>query len=509
MLDVTSILSVGVALLLGYVMVNRAGKHQPLEPPLISSSIPVIGHLAAFIYYGLEYFASQSAKTPLSAFSLDMLFNKVYVIKSPELVSAVRRNHRSMSFEPLFTRTAECAGGITGHGLELLRGKESQGQGLGHHTVTTMRPTLLGEGLDELNTKMMECVQQSVKELRAHRGKIDLYEWCTLAMTIASTDAIYGPLNPYKEKKNRDSYWEIENNLSYLMMGFAPWLIARKAWKGREQLSNAFLEYYKADGHLNSSRLAYTRWETQLDGGAKLEDIARLEAIMGLGILSNTVPTCYWAIFDLFSRPELLKQTRDEIRQYALSVNSEGLHTVDLATVQEKCPLLLACLQETLRIRSNSAQLRVIFEDTMLSESCLVKAGSILVMPSAVINRSVSAWGNDPDSFDPQRFIDPEGRRTKASGFMSFGTSPHICAGRHFATGEIIALMTMLILQFDICPVGGEWVEPPINVNAVAASLSPPMGQTSATMSEREEFKGVKWDYRLTPGKGRHGLIIG
>jgi hypothetical protein len=59
MLDTTLILSVGLAVLLGYVVFNRKDKHQPLEPPLISSSIPVIGHLVAFIYYGLEYFPSQ------------------------------------------------------------------------------------------------------------------------------------------------------------------------------------------------------------------------------------------------------------------------------------------------------------------------------------------------------------------------------------------------------------------------------------------------------------------
>jgi hypothetical protein len=59
MLDVTLVLSAGLALLLGYLVVNRQGKHQPLEPPLIPSPIPVIGHLAAFIYYGLQYFPSQ------------------------------------------------------------------------------------------------------------------------------------------------------------------------------------------------------------------------------------------------------------------------------------------------------------------------------------------------------------------------------------------------------------------------------------------------------------------
>jgi hypothetical protein len=136
-----------------------------------------------------------------------MLFNKVYVIKSPELVSAVKRNHRSMSLEPLLNRTAQYAGGIKGRGLELLQGKESQGQGLGHHTVTMMRPTLLGEGLDTMNSKMMECVQRSVEELRSQCGTVDFYAWCTHAMTIASTDAIYGELNPYKQRKARDSYW--------------------------------------------------------------------------------------------------------------------------------------------------------------------------------------------------------------------------------------------------------------------------------------------------------------
>lgn len=31
----------------------------PLEPPLIHSKVPVIGHLVAFIHYGIEYFSMQ------------------------------------------------------------------------------------------------------------------------------------------------------------------------------------------------------------------------------------------------------------------------------------------------------------------------------------------------------------------------------------------------------------------------------------------------------------------
>jgi len=473
-----------------------------------------------------------SAKTLLPAFTMDMLFNKVYVIQSPKLVSAIRRSQRTMSFEPLVTSTAKCVGGINGPGLELLREKVSKGKGLGHHTIVALRPTLLGDGLDQMNKTMVDCLHHSVQELKSHDGVLDLYDWCSLVTTIASTDAVYGPLNPYKQIKARHSYWyssaslnplirssnivrtdqvyrEIEKNLSSLMIGIAPWVVARKAWKGREYLAKAFLQYYEAGGHLGSSQLSYIRWKSQHDAGATLEDIARLEVVMGLGILSNTVPASFWVMFDIFSRPELLEEIREEICRNALSINPEGRHTIDLADVQDKCPLLLASFQETLRVRSNAAQLRVIYEDTMLNDSYLVKAGSVLVMPAAVINRSESMWGPDAHSFDPQHFITAGGKGSKASGFMSFGAPPHMCAGRHFATGEILALVTMLILQFDVCPVEGKWVEPPTNVKAVAASLSPPMGRTSVAIGERPGLKGVKWDFTLTPGRGRHGLVVG
>lgn len=138
---------------------------------------------------------------------MDMLFNRVYVIKSPKLVSAVRRSHRTMSFDPLVTRTAKCVGGIKGPGLQLIREKASKGQGLGHHTVLSLRPTLLGEGLDHMNNKMVECLQKSVQEIKYHQGTVNLYDWCSLAITTASTEAVYGPLNPYRHRGAREAYW--------------------------------------------------------------------------------------------------------------------------------------------------------------------------------------------------------------------------------------------------------------------------------------------------------------
>ncbi|OGM46847.1 hypothetical protein ABOM_005011 [Aspergillus bombycis] len=414
-----------------------------------------------------------------------------------------------MSFDPLITRTAKCVGGINGPGLQLIREKSSQGQGLGHQTTATMRHTLMGEGLDQMNKTIIPCLQRSVQDLKYNRGGLDLFQWCSRTLTIATTEAIYGSLNPYRRVIAREAYWEIEKSLNSLMMDVAPWLFARKAWRGREYLANAFIEYFNAGGHLESSQMVYTRWKTQYDAGATLEDIARLEIVMSLGILSNTVPTCFWVIFDIFSRPDLLKELREQIQQSSLSVDCDGVHTVDMAAVQDNCPLLLASFQETLRVRSNSAQLRVVHRETVLDESWLINAGSVLVIPAAVINKSKSAWGPDANEFNPQRFITGAPKKNKASAFMSFGISPNMCAGRHLAAGEIMALMAMLIMQFDICPPEGTWQKPPTNVKAMAASLSPPADQYSVIIQEREEFKGVKWKFVAASGRGRQNLIVG
>jgi cytochrome P450 len=257
--------------------------------------------------------------------------------------------------------------------------------------------------------------------------------------------------------------------------------------------------------------LTYARWETQQKGGATLEDIARLEAAATLGTLSNTVPAMFWFMFDIFSRPELLEEVRDEVAQHAVQVDAQGVHTLDLGEIKEKCPLLMSAFQETLRLRSNTVPIRVIYEDTILDDRYLLKKGGILQMPAHAINRDRTIWGSNADEYDPRRFvrINQSDSRKKANGFLSFGTSPHVCPGRHFATGEILALIAMLVLRYDIVPLGGVWKEPRANKTAITSSTRPPAEEFKVVATARRQYDGVEWAFRVTEGKGKYGLIIG
>ncbi|KAL0259298.1 hypothetical protein SLS55_005034 [Diplodia seriata] len=148
-------------------------------------------------------------------------------------------------------------------------------------------------------------------------------------------------------------------------------------------------------------------------------------------------------------------------------------------------------------------------------EQYLLKKDAVVHMPSPAFHRNEGIWGagSSAEAFDPRRFVKSvekaEGGRRMA-GFLAFGISPSLCPGRHFATGEVLALVAMLVLRFDVVPEReGVWREPRVDAKSAAASFYTPVEEVRVVFKPRKEFEGVQWAYSVTPGKGRFGLITG
>ena len=316
-----------------------------------------------------------------------------------------------------------------------------------------------------------------------------------------------------------------------LMADFWPKLTAPKAFRARQNLVQGFVDYYNAGAQHSGSGLAYARWKAQHDAGASTDTIARLEASVTIGILSNTVPAAFWMILEIFSRPELLRTIRSEVENNALTAEagSLGARVVDIDRLRDSCPKLVSTYQEVLRMRSEGTPTRLVMNDVMVADRYLLKAGSILTMSVPNVNYEKSAWGDDANTFNPMRFVDNTARKmdntqeqngpVRPTSFMSFGASPTLCPGRHFATFEIIAATAMMVCRFDIDPLpqgkgtseqSGKWWRPEINAWALAASIRPPIGTYPVNVKSREKFNGVKeWKFKVSEGKGKFVLITG
>lgn len=141
-----------------------------------------------------------------------MLVNKFYIVSSPDLMQAVQRNNKTISFEPLLDFSIRNIAGA--QDKKILHLMQSGSGGLGHASkiVHALPPTLTGKSLDEMNLRMVKLMRPFIDKMgeMGEKGTFDLYRWCQDAITDASTDATYGPLNPYADKEVANAFWYVD-----------------------------------------------------------------------------------------------------------------------------------------------------------------------------------------------------------------------------------------------------------------------------------------------------------
>lgn len=139
-----------------------------------------------------------------------MLQGKVYIVTSPDLVTALNRNPKTIAFNPFL---AQLGKRITGHDEATsqivqhnLNGEQGPGYVIEVHDgiVAALAP---GKTLENMIKPFLEEVSGYFDALNKD-NKVDLFAWVRQMMTMCSTRAIYGPENPFnKNPKYSDLFW--------------------------------------------------------------------------------------------------------------------------------------------------------------------------------------------------------------------------------------------------------------------------------------------------------------
>ena len=290
-----------------------------------------------------------------------------------------------------------------------------------------------------------------------------------------------------------------------LLIGILPSVTARKGLAGRAKVARAFEHYLNTDGHKQASILMKNRYETSAKNGVAIGDIARFEVGGSIAILVNTAPAVFWMVLLTYSHPGLIDELRKEIGQMMNEQikNGDTIRTLDITSLKTSCPLLTSTFQEVLRYRSIGTSVRQVMEDTVLDDKWLLKKDCMVQMPSRVIHKDNSIWGSDVDEFNPRRFMKDEpqktqsGRRPNATAFRAFGGGTTLCPGRHFATNEILAVVTMFIIRYDMKPTSGEWSMPDTQNTNVTSVVMEPDTDVEVELWTRPGFEEGHWEFDL------------
>lgn len=136
-----------------------------------------------------------------------------------------------------------------------------------------------------------------------------------------------------------------------------------------------------------------------------------------------------WALYLLSEQPDWQERLAEEARGAALD-----------GDLSAKLPLLRATLDETLRLYPSVPR----FDRQAAGEDRLgeydVATGDIISIWPWVLHRHRALW-DEPDRFDPTRFLGARGKAIDRFQYIPFGGGPRTCVGARFSITEALAIL--------------------------------------------------------------------
>ncbi|KXH35577.1 hypothetical protein CSAL01_05783 [Colletotrichum salicis] len=509
---VIAVVVIGCYLLESFFFLSK----NPQEPEYVRPRVPLIGHLL-----GLN---KADAKSKI--FSAPIFSFKFYIIAERKFISSIQRNARTISFAPFAAKASHNFSGADEKATNL---QDHLGGGPEAKEFDRVQRTTLAAGpeLDDMSLVATQVKLEIVDKLAADALKspetglpIDLFAWVKHTVGLSASEGMFGPLNPFKNPDHEADFWTFADKAHLLLPGgIIADLFAKKAMQARERNGLRYEEYVRLGGTETASGLIKGRSRVMAENGVSPRDIGRINVGFDIAMLANYVPTTWWSVFEVFSRPWLVDAIREEVRK-AVKKDENGEFCMDISVIKSACPLLLSSIQEAQRLHTIHAHIREVLRDTTITvdnKTQLLKSGNYVQINGIPILRNEETWGSDATSFDAYRFIKmkkkPDTPGVAAPGdlaphsFPIWGVAPHVCPARWFATTGTMTLIALMTLKLDVevasefkgeGPSGREWRMP--EVEGLFVALHSPAEPIPITVRSRQEFEG-KWRVEIgTPG---------
>lgn len=372
-----------------------------------------------------------------------------------------------------------------------------------------------GTQLNGITKLQLEIFTETLAKVHPQPGEaVDLLDWLREQFTMANAKTMYGPENIFALQPDLiKDFWVFEQGMQSVLADILPFIFAHKVYLARKRILSALGDYVKQDRYKRASVLIQKRVAINLKHGITPQMVGHGELIMLFAIVGNAVPTTFWLLAHLFSRPELLAEVRSEIEQdVSVLKGDDGVErrSIHVDTLKSVAPVLTSCFRETLRMVANMTSVRWTLEDMMIGGKYLLKKGSMIQVASGVIHMDEEIWGADAGGFNPRRFIAasegatektaiaPLPKNVPSAAYRVFGGGNVICPGRHFAQSEIVGFAAAVVMGFDIEKPGGGVIElPKRNNEVIPFGVMKPKEECKVVISRRKDMDNVEWVLEL------------
>ncbi|XP_071403598.1 cytochrome P450 2J4-like [Centroberyx affinis] len=187
-----------------------------------------------------------------------------------------------------------------------------------------------------------------------------------------------------------------------------------------------------------------------LDSGFDLENLSFCTLDLFSAGTETTTTTLHWGLLYMIYYPHIQERVQAEIDTVVGSSRQPSV------TDRENMPYTDAVIHEIQRM-GNILPLNVPHmanKNTTLSKYTIPKGTMILPMLHSVLHDE-SVW-ETPHSFNPQHFLDQDGKFRKREAFLPFSAGKRACPGEPLARMELFLFFTSLLQRFSFSAPTGE-----------------------------------------------------
>ncbi len=155
----------------------------------------------------------------------------------------------------------------------------------------------------------------------------------------------------------------------------------------------------------------------------------------------TTALALFWSLYLLANAPAQQQRLADEVARVEISADT-GFEAL------QRLPYTRAVVSEALRLFPPAFVLvrQAIGDDRW--QDIVIPGGSLVLISPWVLHHHRRHW-NNPDAFDPSRFLEGAPAIPRLA-YLPFGAGPRVCVGAQFALTEAALVLAMMLQRFEV-----------------------------------------------------------